>query len=74
MSLSAALTVASLFWIRAREGSRWTIRLAALVYVVATLLIAILAASRTPVQSAAALCTLLSGLVIYWLIRPRGAR
>lgn len=74
LSLSAALTVASLFWIRAREGSRWTIRLAALVYVVATLLIAILAASRTPVQSAAALCTLLSGLVIYWLIRPRGAR
>lgn len=71
LSLSSALTVASLFWIKPRAGQPFWIRLAALVYVLSTLTIATLAASRSPWESGYGLLTILAGLLLYALIRNR---
>ncbi len=69
LSLSSALTVSSLFWLRSRVGqSRW-IRPAAFVYVFSTLAVAGLAASRSPWEVGFGLLTILSGLLLYWLVR-----
>jgi len=71
LSLSSALTVASLFWIKPRTGQPPGVRLAALVYVVSTLFIATLAASRSPWESGYGLLTILAGLLLYAFIQRR---
>jgi APA family basic amino acid/polyamine antiporter len=75
LSLSAAMTVASLFVVvkRRREslpdlpGYPW----APAVFIVFTLLFAGLAAVRQPWQMAAAVITILSGMVVYYLFQRR---
>ena len=71
LSLSSALTVASLFWIKPRAGQPIWIRIAAFVYVASTLFIATLAASKSPWESGYGLLTILAGLLLYAVIRNR---
>jgi APA family basic amino acid/polyamine antiporter len=68
LSLSSALTVASLFWIKPRAGQPLGVRLAAFVYVASTLFIATLAASKSPWEIGYGLLTILAGLLLYALI------
>lgn len=71
LSISAACTVASLFLPAQRSAllkSPWLLLIAAF-YVLATLLIASVAASHRPAEMAAAVATILSGLVAYGAIR-----
>ncbi len=73
LSLSAALTVASLFWLKPQAGTpqqlTWPVRLAAGVFVVCTLVITLLAARHTPGESALGLLTVLGGIVPYLLLQ-----
>lgn len=72
LSVSAALTVACLFWSQPSSSSgasRILISLIALVYVVATIGLAILSAIGRPQQLVGFNITVVSGLVIYFLIR-----
>jgi amino acid transporter len=70
LSISAALSVASLFVIARREGRRpsavWGYPLTPIFYVAATLVLAILAGRREPMQLLAAVITIVSGLVVYY--------
>ena len=73
LSISAALTVSCLFLLR-RDPSRQQHRVVGypvvpLIYVGATIVLAILAASNEPWQFAAAVITIGSGLLMYSLIR-----
>ena len=73
LSLSAALTVSCLFVLRRRHGAReipvaGSIVLPA-IYVVATLGLALLAASRQPMEWLAAGITILTGLGAWWALR-----
>ncbi|MCG6157444.1 APC family permease [Rubinisphaera margarita] len=67
LSLSSAITVASLFWIERDEKLSWSQSIAAGFFVVATTGIALLSASRHPLESISGLATLFGGLVIYLL-------
>ena len=69
LSLSSALTVASLFWIKPRAGQSKGIRIAAFIYVACPLLIAGLAASRSPWEIGYGLLTVLAGLLLYAVIQ-----
>ncbi len=71
LSLSAALTVASLFRKTLRSQLSWPILFAAGGFVASTVVIALLAASLTPWESLAALMTLLLGLVVYQFLPSR---
>ncbi len=71
LSLSSALTVASLFWIKRQRGQSVWIRLAAFVYVASTLFIATLAASRSPWESGYGLLTIIAGLLLYAFIQKK---
>jgi len=78
LSLSAALTVSSLFVLRRRHGAAeipvtGSILLPG-IYVVATLALAVLAASRQPMEWLAAGITVASGLVVWWGFRNRQSR
>lgn len=73
LSLSAALTVSSLLWARHALPVSLGVRIAAGLYVASTLIIAFLAASRTPMESGLALLTLAGAFGVYWLVRPRAA-
>ena len=69
LSISAALTVASLFLLHRREG-RAAIRVPGYpvtpaFYVIGTLVLAGIAGSNNPAELAAALCTMLAGSLIY---------
>ena len=70
LSISAALSVASLFVIARSEGSRsvavWGYPLTPVFYVVATLVLAAMAGSREPLQFLAAVITIGSGSVVYY--------
>lgn len=70
LSISAALSVASLFVIAHREGSRsvavWGYPLTPVFYVAATLVLAAMAGSREPMQFSAAVITIVSGSVVYY--------
>jgi hypothetical protein len=70
LSISAALSVASLFVIAGREGRRsvavWGYPLTPVFYVAATLVLAAMAASREPMQFLAAVITIVSGSVVYY--------
>ena len=78
LSLSAALTVASLFVVCRRDPARtaglpgypW----APALFVVATLLFAVLAARQQPAELIAALVTVISGVGLYAAARRRAAR
>lgn len=70
LSLSAAGTVACLFVLRAREGSSGGL-VAPAIYVACTICFAALAVARHPVELAAALGTMASGLVLYAILRRR---
>jgi APA family basic amino acid/polyamine antiporter len=70
LSLSAALTVSCLFVLRRRHGATaipvtGSILLPG-IYVVATLALAVLAASRQPIEWLGAGVTVASGLVVWW--------
>lgn len=71
LSLSAALTVASLFRQRLRSQLSWPVLGAAGGFVVSTVSIAMLAASQTPWESLAACLTLLLGLIVYQFLPSR---
>jgi amino acid transporter len=70
LSISAALSVASLFVIAHREGRRsiavWGYPFTPIFYVAATLVLAAIAGRREPVQLFAALVTIVSGSVVYY--------
>ena len=70
LSISAALSVASLFVIARREGRQavvvWGFPFTAVFYVVATLVLAGIAGWREPVQFLAAVITIVSGSVVYY--------
>ena len=70
LSVSAALTVATIFWIRRREGAAAlpipAYPLPPLLFVGGTLLFATLAAFRNPWECVAGVVTILAGLVVYW--------
>ncbi len=70
LSISAALSVASLFVIARREGrhavSVWGYPFTPIFYVAATLVLAVIAGRREPVQLVAAIITLVSGSVVYY--------
>ena len=70
LSISAALSVASLFVIARREGrqaiSAWGYPFTPIFYVAATLILAAIAGRREPVQLFAALITIVSGSVVYY--------
>jgi APA family basic amino acid/polyamine antiporter len=70
LSLSAALSVASLFVIAKREGrqavSVWGYPFTPLFYVLVTLVLAGIAGWREPVQLLAAVVTIVSGSVVYY--------
>lgn len=77
LSVSAALTVCSLFWLRHREGGSavpvpgypWVPGL----FVIATIAFAIMAAMRRPAEPLAGLATLLIG-VVAWVLIDRSHR
>jgi APA family basic amino acid/polyamine antiporter len=70
LSISAALSVSSLFVIAAREGRRaikvWGYPFTPIFYVLATLILAGIAGSREPTQFLAAIITIASGAVVYY--------
>ena len=70
LSVSAALTVASLFVIARREGRAavhvWGYPFTPAFYVLATLILAGIAGRREPVQLLAAIITIVSGSVVYF--------
>jgi APA family basic amino acid/polyamine antiporter len=70
LSISAALSVASLFVIARREGRRsisvWGFPFTPIFYVAATLILAAIAGRREPLQLLAAIITLVSGSVVYY--------
>jgi APA family basic amino acid/polyamine antiporter len=70
LSISAALSVASLFVIARREGrsavSVWGYPFTPLFYVLVTLILAGIAGSREPRQLMAAVITIVSGSVVYY--------
>ena len=70
LSVSAALTVASLFLIARREGRpRWTVwgyPFTPAFYVAATLILAGIAGRRSPVELLTAAITLVSGTIVYF--------
>jgi APA family basic amino acid/polyamine antiporter len=70
LSISAALSVASLFVIARREGRRavsvWGYPFTPLFYVLVTLILAGIAGSREPRQLLAAVITIISGSVVYY--------
>jgi APA family basic amino acid/polyamine antiporter len=71
LSMSAALSVASLFIVAKREGRQaiqvWGYPWTPLLYVGITLLLAGIAGWRDPLQLAAAVATIVSGSVVYYL-------
>ncbi len=71
LSISAALSVASLFLIAKREGRQavavWGYPFTPLFYVAVTLVLAALAGWRDPLQLLAAVVTIVSGSVVYYL-------
>ena len=73
LSISAALSVASLFVIARREGrssvSVWGYPLTPIFYVAATLVLAGLAGQREPRQLLAAVITIVSGSVVFYAFR-----
>jgi APA family basic amino acid/polyamine antiporter len=73
LSLSSAGAVACVFVIHFRDNSRVSIvrRVAAVVYVVMTVFIAVFAAWRAPWPSVAGLGTLASGLLVYYLLEQK---
>lgn len=77
LSLSSALTVASVFVLARREGGRFRPSVGhpvvPAVYVAATLALAALAGQREPAQLAAAIVTIASGWGAYLLLRRTGA-
>lgn len=78
LSLSAALTVSCVFVLRRRHGPEGVPVTGSIVlpgiYVVATLALAVLAASRQPMEWLAAGVTVASGLGLWWGIRKRAPR
>jgi len=70
LSISAALSVASLFVIARREGRRavavWGYPFTPLFYVLVTLILAGIAGSREPRQLLAAVITIVSGSLVYY--------
>jgi APA family basic amino acid/polyamine antiporter len=70
LSISSAITVASLFVIAARHGRSavavWGYPVTPALYVLVTLLLAGIAGSREPVQLLTALVTIFSGSVVYY--------
>lgn len=70
LSISAALSVASLFVIARREGRQavavWGYPFTPLFYVLVTLILAGIAGSRQPMQLLAAVITIVSGSVVYY--------
>jgi APA family basic amino acid/polyamine antiporter len=70
LSISAALSVASLFVIARREGRQavavWGYPFTPLFYVLVTLILAGIAGSRQPMQLLAAAITIVSGSVVYY--------
>ena len=74
LSLSAALTVASLFVLRHREGEKVVVTgypFTPAIYVGATLLFALLAVRRNPWEVAGTVVTVLSGVPVYLLMRRK---
>ena len=77
LSVSAALTVACLFWSGSQDRSTraWVVySLIAAVYVTATLALAGLSAFHRPQQGIGFVATITSGLILYGLIRWRQSR
>ena len=77
LSLTAALTVASLFVLQRREG-RGAIAVpgypfTSALYVIGTLLLAGLAGLNNPAELGAAIITIGSGAIAYWVIKRVGA-
>ena len=70
LSISAALSVASLFVIARREGRQavavWGFPFTPLFYVIVTLVLAGIAGFREPVQFLAAIVTIVSGSLVYY--------
>jgi APA family basic amino acid/polyamine antiporter len=70
LSVSAALTVASLFLIAKREGRAavavWGYPFTPAFYVLATLILAALAGRRSPIELLTMIITLVSGSVVYY--------
>ena len=76
LSLCAALTVASLFVLRRREGAAVVVTgypFTPAIYVGATLLFAALAVQRNPWEVFGALLTIVSGLVVYFFSKRKAA-
>lgn len=73
LSLSSALTVASLFFLarRGHEDFRpgWGYPVVPAVYIFVTLVLAMIAAARAPAQFTAALVTIASGSLVYYLLQ-----
>ena len=71
LSVSAALTVACLFWSRRSADSssnRLLYRVIALIYVVSTIGLAVLSVIGRPQQLIGFAITIVSGLIIYFLL------
>lgn len=70
LSMTAALTVAALFVVHKREGRRavavWGYPVTPIVYVGATLLLAGIAGSRSPIELLTAVITIVSGSVVFY--------
>ncbi len=71
LSLSSAITVASLFWIERDSKLTWPLGIAAGFFVLTTTGIALLSAARHPLESASGLATMLAGLLVYLIARRR---
>lgn len=73
LSISAALTVASLFVLRTRQGAEAVpvpgYPLTPAVFVITTLILAALAGQRNPAELAAALITILSGSAVFFIVK-----
>jgi amino acid transporter len=73
LSLSAALSVASLFFLARRQRADfnppWGYPVVPAVYILATLALAVLAGTRTPAQFTAATVTIASGSLVYYLLQ-----
>ena len=71
LSISAALTVACIFWSHQRsdlQSNRIWYSMAALIYIAATLGLGILSAIGRPQQLVGFVATVASGLAVYWLM------
>ncbi|MDJ0838533.1 MAG: amino acid permease [Acidobacteriota bacterium] len=77
LSLSSALTISSLFILRRREGKEkvpvWGFPVTPLVFIMATLVLAVMAARNSPNELIGALVTIFSGVAVFMVMNRLNA-